>query len=264
MLKRFKKLLPALLSLTLLLVFFEGNTFAAEQNKLRVLFVGNSYTYYHSMPQMFKNLVQSQFPDTEVTAKFIGGGGATLKKHWDVGEALHEIRTAHWDYVILQGQSMFGSANLADPDSPKQFFEYARKFDREIKQSGAQTIFFMTWCRKTAPDQQRFLTGAYLEIAHDLQSKTAPVGMVWEELREQQKMELYMNDGSHPSETGSYVAALTFFSTIFDMIPNSMPGELHGYEILRGGKLSKERVRLCSLPDEQVSIILGVLQSVQR
>ena len=264
MLKRFKKILPALLSLTLLLVFIEGNTFAAEQNKLRVLFVGNSYTYYHSMPQMFKNLVHCQFPGTEVTAKFIGGGGATLKKHWDVGEALHEIRTAHWDYVILQGQSMFGSANLADPDSPKQFFEYARKFDREIQQSSAQTVFFMTWCRQNAPDQQQYLTRAYLKIADDLQSTVAPVGMVWEKLRQRPKVNLYMNDGSHPTETGSYVAALTVLTTLFDTIPSRAPGELYGYEILRGGVLSKEKVRLCSLPEEQVSIILGVLQSVQR
>lgn len=237
----------------LVVLLISGSCFAgAGQKTVSVLFVGNSYTYYHSMPYMFETLSESQLDDRVVEAKFIGGGGATLKKHWQVGEALNEIQTGRWDFVVLQGQSMFGSADLAAPDSPNQFFKYARIFVHEIEANGAEPVFFMTWSRKDRPDQQKYLTKAYTTIALELGARIAPVGVVWDKLRENKKVELYMKDGSHPSVSGSFAAALTLFGAIFDVAPANVPGDLSGYEILRGGKRSEKKQFLCHLSGEQV------------
>lgn len=240
----------------ILLVSLSGIN-AAETGKpvYHVLFIGNSYTYYHSMPQMFKAISEHAFSKNRVETKFVGGGGATLKKHWEVGQALVEIKTGHWDYVVLQEQSMLGSQDLTDPDSPKQFFKYARLFDLQIKKSGAKTVFFMTWSRRLLKNQQKYLTDAYLTIAKELGSKVAPVGMVWERIRENPKIELYMDDGSHPSIAGSFLAALTLSAVIFHAVPEKVPGDLYGYEILRGGTLAAHKSRLCHLPYEAVQTI---------
>ncbi|HKI77098.1 MAG TPA: SGNH/GDSL hydrolase family protein [Ignavibacteriaceae bacterium] len=239
-----------------LLIFCNINTPAQQVDKTyRVLFVGNSYTYVNSLPQMFKAMVESQSPDYDVEVKFIGGGGATLKKHWQMGEASRAIKSGHWDYVILQGQSMFGSDDLADPDSPEQFYKYARKLDAEIKKNDAKTVFFMTWPRKHLQDQQKYLTTAYRKIAKESGSMIAPVGLVWEKFREISKINLYRRDGSHPSIAGTYLCALTLFDTIFKTLPENLPVALYGHKILRGGKLSSDEKCLCDLSIALVNLL---------
>jgi hypothetical protein len=227
---------------------------AASEQTHRVLFLGNSYTYYNSMPRLFKAMVEARLPGHQVEAEFLGGGGATLKVHWEVELALAEIRSGEWDYVVLQEQSMLGASDLTDPDSPNQFYEYARRFDAEISKSGAETVFYMTWAGKDQKEQQPYLTHAYLAIAEELGSRVAPVGMAWEGIRENPDIGLFI-DGSHPSVVGSYMAAMTLAATIFEIAPKDTPGELFGHEILRGGAISEDEIRLSDLSDDEVQAV---------
>ncbi len=248
----------------LVIAAINGHSFGETGTASRVLFIGNSYTYYNSMPQLFKAMAENRFPDIRVETKFIGGGGATLKKHWQIGQALEEIKTGRWDYVVLQEQSMLGSKNPAAPKNWRQFHKYARMFDREIKKSGAETVFFMTWSRKDARQQQQYLTAAYMNIAKELNSKIAPVGLVWDRVRENEHIELYAAGGSHPSVKGSFLAAMTLFATIFDVQPQGTPGSLDGYEILRGGTLAKEKNNLCDLSEATVRVIEDAVRQQYR
>ncbi len=229
-----------------------------------MLFVGNSYTYYNSMPQLFAAMVEHSLPGHKVETKFIGGGGATLEKHWEVGQVQEALKDGGWDFVVLQEQSMLGADDLTHPDSPKQFFKYAELLHGEIASSGAETVFFLTWSRKHLKEQQIYLTDAYTKIAQKLGSTLAPVGLVWDSLREDPALELYMEDGSHPSVTGSFVAAMTLAATIFDVRLNDVPGELYGYEILRGGALSDEKTALSNLPANQVQRIERAVMALMQ
>jgi hypothetical protein len=236
---------------------------AQEQEPIhRVLFIGNSYTYYHSMPQLFAAIAEHTMPGHRVETKFIGGGGATLNKHWEVGQALEEIRTSTWDHVILQGQSMLGLDDLRNPGIPERFFEYARMFDREIRASGAETVFYMTWSREASPQDQDYLADAYSTIARETGSLVAPVGLVWGGLRNSSTVHLYERDGSHPSVAGSVAAAVTLSAAMFGIAPESLPGDLHGFEILRGGALASDRTRLSSLSNEQMREIREAVEGV--
>jgi hypothetical protein len=254
--------IPRLLFLALLLASSQSSSAQDDQQVHHVLFVGNSYTYVNSLPQLFKALSEYAMPGHRVEVKFVGGGGATLEKHWDVGQAQAEIRSGVWDYVVLQGQSMLGSSDLTAPDSADEFFRYARKFDNEITSSGAQTVFYMTWSREDQGDQQRYLTDAYQEIGHELGSIVAPVGKVWDRVRDDPALQLYQGDGSHPEIDGSYLAAATLLASIFDIHLPEAPGELHGNEILRGGALSPDRRRLSDLTAQQVAVILAAVTQV--
>ena len=128
-------------------------------------------------------------------------------------------------------------------------------FAKEIKQQGAEPVFYMTWSRENSRDQQKYLTYAYMTIVKELNSKIAPVGLVWDKLRGNSDINLYEKDGSHPSASGSYLAATTLFATIFDTVLTSVPGHLEGYKILRGGKIAEEKSTLCSLPGTTVITI---------
>lgn len=255
-----KQIQYAVIFISLISLFLSRNCCAGANDKsLRVLFVGNSYTYYNSMPQLFKVMAESKFPGHQIDTKFLGGGGATLKQHWEIGRALEEIRAGKWDFVVLQEQSMLGTAVMESGESyfgsPEPFFTYARLFDRAIRQNGAKTVFYMTWSRKNHTHQQKYLTYAYMTIAEELNSKIAPVGLVWDNLREKNNFDLYQKDGAHPSIHGSFLAAATLIATIFDTPPTGIPGRLEGYEILRGGKLANEKSLLSNLPDADVATL---------
>ena len=52
------------------------------------------------------------------------------------------------------------------------------------------------------------------------ESEVTPVGSVWKHLRENYPtINLYQSDGSHPSLAGSYVAACSFYTSIFRKDP---------------------------------------------
>jgi hypothetical protein len=241
----------------------------ATGQRHNVLFVGNSYTYYNSLPQLVKAVAEAQRPGLAVEVKFIGGGGAALETHWEVGEALEEIRSGKWDTVILQEQSMLGANDPKDPYKPDLFWEYARKFDEEIRQAGADPVYYMTWSRRDKRPDQHFLTDAYLSIANELGSRVAPVGLAWDAVRDSLEMELYVPDGSHPTVLGSYLAALTIARTIFETDFTGVSGNLRGREILRGGALSPGKRQLSDLSDGEVAFLkrgveLGFLGLTER
>lgn len=239
-----------------------------EENTTRVLFIGNSYTYYHSIPQLFRSMAEHKYPDLNIKIKFIGHGGATLEQHWHEGLALDEIKSGRWDFVVLQEQSMLGEEIIEHGKryvrSPDIFFTYARKFENAIRENGAEAVFYMTWARKEDPDQQKYLTYAYMNIAEETGNKIAPVGMVWDVLQTNSLFDLYESDGSHPSVYGAYTSALMLFSVVFDTDSIGMPGRLEGYEILRGGKISVTKKVLTDLSMKEALLIQEVVSDTYK
>ena len=55
------------------------------------------------------------------------------------------------------------------------------------------------------------------EIAAELAALVVPLGPAWQAaLRQRPDLRLYVEDGSHPSKAGSYLAACVFYATLFD------------------------------------------------
>ena len=84
----------------------------------RVLFIGNSYTYYNSLPQMVEELAQAAGQDMEFRA--FTRGGATLLE-LELHPELRNLLNEKWDYVVLQEHSTQGFSawngelNVNDP-----------------------------------------------------------------------------------------------------------------------------------------------------
>jgi hypothetical protein len=154
------------------------------QIKLRVLFIGDSYTYFNNVPHLLHMLVESAREERGIETRMVVEPGFTLKRHWDDPGAVSAIHAERWDHVILQEQSTLGGSTVIDDipqiNAPTMFHEYARLFDHEIRKAGAKTVFFLTWARKDSPGSQPLLNTAYLRIAKELRARLAPVGMAWE------------------------------------------------------------------------------------
>lgn len=181
----------------------------------RILFIGNSYTFYNGgIYQELKGLAPSATIDA-VTA-----GGYTLQNHWNAGTALATIRSGGWSYVVLQEQSQTPVLN------PVLFDAYVRQFDTEIRISGATTVLLMTWQR---PDSVQYgvttanLAAAYEAAAKAVGAKVAPVGLAFAEAqRERPDLTLNIPDG-HPTVAGTYLAACVLYGVIYGRSPVGNP-----------------------------------------
>ena len=199
-----------------------------KQDSLKLLFVGNSYTYYNDLPDMVYQIAKSQRKPLSVRS--VTKGGERLRGHLK-NERLRKMLTEEqWDYVVLQEQS-------SDPARPTEFvvenvYPAAKSLDSLIHVGSpkARTIFYMTWGHKygsthkienyplvyTYQGMQERIKTSYLEMAYRNGASCAPVGMAWQRVRaERPDYQLYNQDLSHPSPLGSYLAAHVIYMTIF-------------------------------------------------
>jgi hypothetical protein len=188
---------------------------------LKVLFIGNSYTYYNDLPAMISQLAGSSDEPRQLDIRIVAVGYKTLEWHCGNPETLEAIRQADRDIVVLQEHSM---RPVEDRD---KMFEYASKLDGEIKSSGARTVLYLTWARQHIPEMQEGLTDAYFSLARTLGATVAPVGIAWQKaLKANPALKLHKRDKSHPALLGSYLAACVFYATFFRTSPVGLTGTI--------------------------------------
>jgi hypothetical protein len=206
---------------------------------LRVLFIGNSYTYFNNAPEMFAALTRAALPARPVETRMVALPGQTLVSLWERSEAREVLRSSKWDYVVLQDQSQLGDALRGGRfvvNRPTLLHWGARMFDSEIRRAGARTVLLLTWSRRAEPHQQADLDFAYDSVAREVGAALAPVGPVWQRARQENPgLELYAPDGSHPSPIGSYVLACTVLMTLFPEAGGGLPSSVSGHAVSGGG-----------------------------
>jgi hypothetical protein len=216
---------------TLSLLFCFGVALQAQTTK-SALFLGNSYTQGNNLPQLVSNIAES-FGDTLIHDKNTPGGHQ-LSGHATNPTSQSKIKQGNWDYVVLQDQSQKPSFDTAFVNVNCR--PYAKALSDSIYKynSCAQPLFFMTWGRKngdaancgwnppscTYLGMQGRLRSSYLIMGQDNNAPTSPVGAVWRDFRAAHpNVELYTGDESHPNMNGSYLAACTFYASIFHKSP---------------------------------------------
>lgn len=195
--------------------------------EIKIAFIGNSYTFVNDLPEILANLAKEGGHDLQVDQ--FAEGGWTLEMHAASKKALKLIRQEPWDYVVLQEQSMIPSSPL---EREQSMYPAVRKLNSEIKNVGADTILFLTWGHREGmsqsgyrsySDMQTEITKGYLEIANEVNLIVAPVGEAWQRAIEQgAQFDLWLQDGSHPSLAGSYLAACVFYATVFQESPEGL------------------------------------------
>ena len=172
---------------------------------MNILFIGNSHTYLHYMPQMLGELAQAADSGVQLQIDQMTGEGAGLQWHWNNQPSRQKIRSGPWDWVVLQDRS---GGPLEDLES---FRTHARRLDGEIRRQGAKTVFYMTWANKSRPRTQTIIADVYARIATELGAVLAPVGLAWEKV---QTLDLELNlhhiDDRHANPSGAYLTACVF------------------------------------------------------
>ncbi len=180
---------------------------AAEARPKNILFFGNSYTYYNDMPTLVGAFASMDRWPAQIKAHTMPA--AQLGALWGLRSTPYVLKEAKWDFVVLQEQSTLPLA------SPGRMRDNIRTIDSAIKDVGARTVLYMTWARENLPDTQPSITAAYSTIAAEIGALVAPVGSAWRvALQLDPKLPLFDPDGTHPSPTGSYLAACTLYLVI--------------------------------------------------
>lgn len=219
---------------TLLFIILFLNFYCEAQNK-KILFLGNSYTYYNNLPQLLVNISQST-NDIIVVDSFTPGG-YTLQGHNSNVTSLSKINQGNWDFVVLQEQSQLPAFPISQVNT--QVFPFAQSLNNTIVSQNpcAETVFYMTWGRENGDSENcssnppvcnyigmdDLLRERYLTMTNDNNAIVSPVSVVWKYLRTNYPMmNLYDPDGSHPSLLGSYVAACCFYTVILRKNPTQI------------------------------------------
>jgi len=182
---------------------------------LRALFIGNSFTARNDVPGLIARMAERRGRSFEHA--LVSRGGASLRAHWNKGEARRELAGRRFDIVVLQEQSTLPVKNAV------RFHENVRLFDPVIREHGARVVLYMTWARQHEPHNQRVLADAYNSIGEQIAATVAPVGLAWEKvLAMTNAPQLHDRDMSHPNLAGSYLAACVLYATLFDDCPEGL------------------------------------------
>lgn len=213
-----------------------GALLGAQEKK--ILFIGNSLTYYYDMPKMLEKMMNensnSIYTVTQVTFP-----GIQLQHHISKGVAKLRFEENDWNYVILQHGTLgyyvpqeieknilpsIKTFQSYDKQKTAKFYLFATWVDKEkypfqmcypkMLYSGKEENFEEKFCSKEF--QNRDEEKEYLENQYSAIAKEANISSTKHSVMEYvfEKKYPYFNmwdDESHPSKIGSYFNACIFF-----------------------------------------------------
>lgn len=186
---------------------------------LRVLFIGNSLTYSNDLPLVVQALAKAAGKNLAVES--VTFGGYSLEDHWNNGEALRLIAQKGWNVVVMQ----HGPSTL--PESRVELRLWTKKFAQRIRKAGGRPALFMVWPPKDRLSYFDDVRDAYSLAASDVRGMFIPAGEAWRAAwRRDADAPLYSGDDFHPSEAGTYAAALSIYGMLYRQAPQNLPARL--------------------------------------
>ena len=196
---------------------------------MKVLFIGNSFTFYSDIPSLFEKIAAAA--DKSVIVESVTKGSYTLEKFADAtdefGKKVDEKLKKFNDYdaVVLQEHSTRPLTDYA------KFLAGAKSLQTKINatQSSCQIYLYATWGYKdgadarniTIPEMEAQLRKAYSDAAKEMGVKVCNVGAAFTTVYESHpELNLYFaKDNKHPSYTGAYLSACVHVATILGCDP---------------------------------------------
>lgn len=200
------------------LIILATRALAQPADTLKVLFIGNSYTYYNNLPHIVS--VLSDSTDVKLITRKSTKGDSWLHEHWN---GRRDIKTREvlsqekYDIVVLQEYSM---GAILQPDSLRI---YAARFAKLVREFGAEPMLFLVWAREKVPQYQAELDDAYQYVSSENKMKLIPVGKAWEMARQYRpNAPLFDVDGTHPSDLGTFLSAAVIVGAITGEVPEKV------------------------------------------
>jgi hypothetical protein len=216
-----------------------------DESGLNVLFIGNSLTYWNSLPAIVAAMADSAKVKPLIWTQ-VAFPDFALEDHWAEGSALSALRSHSWDVVILQQ----GPSSL--PENRANLIEWSRRFDTEIRKAGGKPALYMVWPQSSRMQDFDNASLSYQLAAQEVKGMLFPAGEAWRAAwRRDATLPLYAGDGLHPNINGSYVAALVMFQLLYDRTPVGLPARLqlkvNGFPIIDLNKTTADLLQAAAV-----------------
>lgn len=232
----------------------------------RTLFVGNSYTFFHDMPLLYRAIAPDSVPPAVDSVAY---GSYQLVQHRADAEGtgpnprlaallgVAQPGSTTWNHVVLQEQSLIPGLQNSPNTAPS--LAAAVKLAELAEATGASTVLYMTWgyARGHAffadeypdyPTMQTKLAAGYRKMGTAIlgaghHAKIAPVGLAFRAIYDREVaaardplavdslfMHLYEADLNHPALPGSYLATCVLAATIYGADPTTFTTDVIGID----------------------------------
>lgn len=227
------------------LIFVFSVSKAFSQDSTKILFIGNSLTYYNDMPQMLQKMLNMSTKKYFVYQKT--EPGIRLKEHlskiknFDPSLNIETFKKEKFSFVVLQEASV----RLLVPQLNKELFYVIDSFNEIVKENSGKLLFYQpypayvypyTYCFpnfKTGDSfcSEQVLTSEqemniYKSVCDSINKKfettIIPVGEAFQLCKKEYSTYPLLVDEQHPSRLGSYLIAYLFYISITSekAIPN--------------------------------------------
>lgn len=182
---------------------------------MRILFIGNSATYVHDLPETLAHLATAAGYPIECTR--IVKGGWRLSQHAESGSpALAEIEKGY-DIVFLQDNGDCVSSN----ERRAACIRACSELTDAAQKSGAKVYYYVRppygyekWSYSPL-EQCREFDLLFSKMAEEKGAVCAYVNRAFAYAIENTDVRLWGDDNAHTSEQGGYLAVCVFFATLF-------------------------------------------------
>lgn len=198
-----------------------------------ILYVGNSYlSFNNGIGWHVSRLHGSTDPARRLRATSVAITGGGLDWH-DVDSYFRPKVIGSYSFdeannvVFNDLERLFDVVLMMDcsqcpihPQLRAAFRASAKRHSDTVRRHGATPAFLMTWAYQDRPLMTAELAEAYTSVGNDNDALVVPAGLAFAAALERKPdLRLLMDDKSHPTLAGTYLAACTVYAALFRRSP---------------------------------------------
>jgi hypothetical protein len=182
-----------------------GGAVTGGEPPARVLFIGNSLTFSNDLPAMVAALGRGA-GTLEIEYRMIALPSYSLEDHWHGGGARAALESEDWDAVVMQ------QGPSTQTGSRSHLRRWTKRWADAVRARGANPALMTVWPAAYAEVAFADVSQSYADAAEAADTALLPAGDAWlAALRRDRSIALYSEDAFHPSELGTYLAALVVY-----------------------------------------------------
>ena len=200
-------------------------SFGFTQEKVKLLMIGNSFTFYYNLPMTIEQFSKYKGLNWEVHQST--AGGASFKHHWNSEKGLNsvdKIKNNTYTHLIFQEYSNYP---LMAIDTTQKYLNLMHK----IANHNSRKFLYATWTYPNILKNNNSSTPSSKAIEDKLEKikpssdfDILPVGRAFDLFQlKYPNQTLFTSDNKHPNSIGCYLAACVIFSKISNQSSLGIP-----------------------------------------
>ena len=175
---------------------------------MKVLFIGNSHTYFNDMPELFARRC-AELKGVKPDVTMLAYPGRSFEWHWkEYVSCRFQLMYGGYDFCVLQQQ---GHPFPGEETT----MEFGTKLISMCLDHKVVPVVYMPWTEKDNIDNIGRVSRCYRRLASETGALLAPVGELFDVInRSHPEIDLYFTDGGHASVCGDYLSSLTIASVV--------------------------------------------------